>query len=124
MFRLTKAMNDKQIPFVFVLGDFPAYLYFLKVKSENASKFTNIYPHLGPFHMHKSYLNANDLQVQDYQTFLLLQIVSGSGSIDKALCGEHYKRALRGHFLLREALSLLIIKQTNLQVSDVEKEKI
>ena len=106
------------------MGDFPTYLNFLKLKGENASDFMNIYPHLGPFHMHKSYLNAINKRFagSGLSDILVAADAIVSRSIDQALHGEHYKRALRGHFLLREALSLLIIQQTDIQLSEVERE--
>ena len=79
--------------FAFIVGDFPTYLHFLKLKGENASDFMNIYPHLGPFHMHKSYLNAINKRFagSGLSDILVAADAIASGSIDQALRGEQYK---------------------------------
>ena len=79
-------MKDKEMHFAFIVGDFPTYLHFLKLKGENASDFMNIYPHLGPFHMHKSYLNAINKRFagSGLSDILVAADAIVSGSIDQA----------------------------------------
>ena len=71
------------------------------MKSENNVLFAKNILHLGPFHMHKSYLSAINKRFagSGLSDILVAAGTIVSGSIDQALRGGHYKRALRGHFL-------------------------
>ena len=126
MLKLSHAIEAKNRPFAFLVGDFPTFLLFLKLKSENGVLFAKIIPHLGPFHMHKSYLSAINKRFAGSELSDILVAAGAivSGSIDQALRGGHYKRALSGHFLLREALNVFLIQQGNLNLDETEKSKI
>ena len=56
--------------------------------------FENIYPHLGPFHMHKSYLSAMNKRFSGsgLSDILVAAGVIVGGSVEQALRGDHYKQ--------------------------------
>ena len=76
--------------------------------------------------MHKSYLSAINKRFagSGLSDIFVAAGAIVSGSTDQALRGGHYKRALKGHFLLREALNVFLIQQGNLNLDETEKSKI
>ena len=50
MVKNVEGMRQKNIPFLFMVGDLPTYVHIVELKSENFVQFENIIPVLGLFH--------------------------------------------------------------------------
>ena len=100
MVAIVEGMRQKNIPFLFMVGDLPKYVHIAELKSEN------IVPVLRSFHQQLSFMYCI------YKRFRVSSIadvlVSAGGiveeSVDQALCGKHYRRGVRYIMLMREAL--------------------
>ena len=51
-----KAMESKNIPFMFLVGDLPTYVHIVELKAENSDLFDKFVPILGPFHQQLSFI--------------------------------------------------------------------
>ena len=56
MFKNIEGMRQKNILFLFMVGDLPKYVYIVQLKSENSVQFENIVPVLGPLHQQLSFI--------------------------------------------------------------------
>ena len=56
----------------------------------------------------------------DLSAILVAAVVLVGGSVYQVLHGEHYKHALRAHCLLREALNVCALQQSNFQLNNIE----
>ena len=99
-------MKEKNIPFFFLVGDLPTYKEILSLKSENPELFKDIIPTIGTFHQQMSYIYAiyKRFQGSGIEDILVLAGVLAGGSVEKALKGKHYRRAVRSILIWREAL--------------------
>ena len=100
-------MRQKNIPFLFMVGDLPNNLHVVELKSEN------IVLVLGPFHQQLSFIYYIDkgfggLSIADV---LVSAGVIVEGSVDQALRGKHYRRGVRCIMLMREVLMYSRIKE-------------
>ena len=88
--KLVEAMQEKNIPFSFLVGDMPTY---------------NI-PILGAFHQQMSYMHAiyKRFMGSGIADTLVTAGVVVAGSVDQALRGKHYRWGVRCIVLWREAL--------------------
>ena len=113
MLRLVNAMKEKNIPFFFLLGDLPTYKEILHLKSENPESFKDIIPIIGTFNQQMSYIHAvyKRFQGSSIEDILVSSGVLAGGSVEKALKGKHYRRAVRSILLWREALFHLRLKE-------------
>ena len=100
MVTIVEGMRQKNISFLFMVGDLPLYVYTAELKSEN------IVPVFLFCHQQLSFMYCI------YKRFRVSGIadvfVSAGGiaeeSVDQALCGKHYRRGVRCITLMREAL--------------------
>lgn len=105
MFKLVDTMEQKNIPFSFLVGDLPTYKIIMQLKAENP-EFTNVVPILGAFHQQMSYIYAiyKRFKGSGISDILVAAGVVVEGSVDQALRGKHYRRGIRCIMLWREAL--------------------
>ena len=113
MIKLVNAMKEKNIPFFFLVGDLPTYKEILSLKSENPELFKDIIPTIGTFHQQMSYIYAiyKRFQGSGIEDILVSAGVLAGGSVEKALKGKHYRRAVRSILIWREALFHLRLKE-------------
>jgi len=96
MLKVKGAMERKRMPFAVVVGDQPVYTLLVEIKSEHPPEYKNIIPFLGPLHtqgcmiyaIYKRYKGSGIAEV------LVAAGVIAEGSVDQALRGKHYRRAL------------------------------
>ena len=96
------AIERKNMPFAVVVGDQPVYTLLVEIKSEHPDKFKQIIPFLGPFHTQCSmiYTIYKRHQWSELADDLVAAGVIAEGSVDQALKGKHYRRALRCFMLM------------------------
>ena len=56
MVKNVEGMKQKNIPFLFMVGDLPTYVHIVELKPENSVQFENIVPVLCPFHQQLSFI--------------------------------------------------------------------
>jgi hypothetical protein len=106
MVKLVKAMCEKNIPFSFLVGDMPTYKTIVQLKVKNSELFRDIIPILGTFHQQMSYIYAIYKRFNGSgmaETLVAAEVIM-EGSVDQALRGKHYSRAVRCIVLWREVL--------------------
>lgn len=106
MVKHVQAMRQKNIPFSFLFGDLPTCKTITQLKAENLEMFKDIIPILGPFHQLMSYIYAiyKRFKGSGMADTLVTAEVIVEGSVDQALRGKHYRRAVRCIQLWREFL--------------------
>ena len=106
MIKLLAAMQEKSIPFSFLVGDMPTYKTIVQLKAENPELFKKIIPILGAFHQQMSYIYAiyKRFKGSGISEVLVATGVVAEGSVDQALRGKHYRRGVRCIMLMREVL--------------------
>ena len=117
MSKMNQAMDEKDIPYAVLVGDMPVYKHIMALKCENRERFDDIIPFLAPFHTHLSFINAMYKRFKDsgIADILVAAGVIADGSVDQALRGKHYRRAIRCLRLMTE--SLLQCRVKTLQVT-------
>ncbi|CAB3976667.1 Hypothetical predicted protein [Paramuricea clavata] len=111
--KANKAIQRKNMPFAVVVGDQPVYTLLVEIKSEHPEKFEKIIPFLGPFHIQGSMIYAiyKRHKGSEIADVLVAAGVIAEGSVDQALRGKHYKRALRCLMLMYESFMHLLLNQ-------------
>lgn len=104
--KLAKAIEEKEMPFVIVVGDHPVYVLMLELKCENPDKFSKILPFMAAFHIQMSFIYTiykrfHGCGISDV---LVAAGVIADGSVDQALRGKHFKRGVRCLRLFYETL--------------------
>ena len=101
------------MPFLSLVGDQPVYALIVELKNENPTQFDGIFPFLGPFHAHCSFMAAINKRFMEsgLSDILVAADVIVEGSVDQALSGRHYKRGIRCLRLMYEALVRLVIRK-------------
>ena len=96
MCKLAIAIEEKNMPFALLVGDQPVYVHLVDLKSENATNFGKILPFMGPFHIQLSFIYAiyKRFKGSGLSDVLVAAGVIAAGSVDQALRGKHYKRAI------------------------------
>ena len=56
MVKNVEGMMQKNIPFMFLVGDLPTYVHIVELKFENSVQLKDIVPVLGPFHQQLSFI--------------------------------------------------------------------
>ena len=127
MFKLVDTMEQKNIPFSFLVGDLPTYKIIMQLKAENP-EFTNVVPILGAFHQQMSYIYAiyKRFKGSGISDILVAAGVVVEGSVDQGLRGKHYRRGIRCIMLWREALIHERLRQTleHTELSEDVKENL
>jgi hypothetical protein len=113
MDKLSHIIDSKGMPFAFLVGDHPVYVLITLLKAENADKYRNIVPFLGPFHTQCVMMSAiyKRYKGSELGDILVAAGVIAEGSVDRALKGKHYKRGLRCLRLMYEALMGRLVKE-------------
>ncbi|XP_028404399.1 uncharacterized protein LOC114527028 [Dendronephthya gigantea] len=111
MIKVNNAIGVKNMPFAVVVGDQPVYTLLVEIKSEHPQKFGKIIPFLGPFHIQCSmiYTIYKRHKGCELAEVLVAAGIIVEGSVDQALRGKHYRRALRCLTLMYEALMHLLL---------------
>ena len=106
MDKLTKAVDEKKMPFAVIVGDYPVYKLMLDLKSENPSKYTKLIPFIDPFHCQMSFIYCmyKRFQGSGIDDVLVAAGVITEGSCEQALRGKHFNRGLRCLRLFYETL--------------------
>jgi len=129
MCRMVAAAEKKRMPFLLLVGDQPVYALMVQLSNENPEAFKDIVPFLGPFHTQCSFMSAiyKRFDGSGLSDILVAAQAIAEGSVEKALCGKHYKRNIRCLRLMYEALSRRMIRegmQDGVSLSENTKEKI
>ena len=105
MVKNVEGMRQKNIPFMFMVGDLPTYVHIVELKSENSVQFKDIVPVLGPFHQQLSFIYCiyKRFRGSGIADVHVSADVIVEGSVDQALRGKHYRRGVRCIMLMREA---------------------
>ena len=111
MMKIKKAIQRKSMPFAVVVCDQPVYTLLVEIKNEHPQEYEKSIPFLGPFHtqgcmiyaIYKRYKGSGIADV------LVAAGVIAEGSVDQALRGKHYRRALRCLSLMYETLMHLLV---------------
>lgn len=105
MVRQVHAMEQKNIPFTFLVGDLPTYKMIVQLKSENPNLFTNITPILGAFHQQMSYIHAiyKRFKGSGMSDTLVAAGVVVEGSVEQALQGKHYRKGSTVHYAVERS---------------------
>ena len=108
MERCLEMTESKYLPFMSLTGDQPVDALILELKNENPSRYENIIPFLGAFHLECAIMSTI------YKRFV------GSGfanagivaekSVNRTLHGKHYLHCLRAHNILYEVLTRRVIE--------------
>ena len=113
MEKAAAAANLKNIPFIQVVGDQPVYALIVQLKYENLEKFQPVIPVLGAFHAQMSFIAAINKRTKDCGIADL--VVGGGviaeGSVDQALRGKHFNRAIRIFMLVYEVLARRLMRK-------------
>eukprot|EP00112_Aurelia_sp_Birch-Aquarium-sp1_P018096 Seg4270.2 transcript_id=Seg4270.2/GoldUCD/mRNA.D3Y31 product="hypothetical protein" protein_id=Seg4270.2/GoldUCD/D3Y31 len=112
MLRLIAVINDKDLPFMQLVGDQPVYTLIVQLRNENRAVFEKILPILGPFHTQCSFITAINKRFSGsgLSDLIVSADIVAEKSIDQALRGKHYRRAIRALQLTYEALQRRIIQ--------------
>jgi hypothetical protein len=113
MSRCVTAALHKNMPFIQLVGDQPVYAIMFELKAENPEKFRLVLPILGGFHTQCAFLSAINKRFagSGLEELIVAAGLLESGSVDQALRGKHYNRAMRVHKLVYECLLRLLIKR-------------
>ena len=114
MNRVVAVAKKKSMPFIQLVGDQPVYTLIVQLKYENPEQFDLIVPFLGPFHTQCSFMSAihKRFKGSGLSDVLVAAGAIAEGSVDKALCGKHYKRGIQCLRLMYEALIRQIIQES------------
>ena len=87
MVKNIQGMRQKNIPFMFMVGDLPTYVHIVELKSENSLKFEKIIPILGSFHQQLSFIYCiyKRFRGSGISDVLVSAGVIAEGSADQAL---------------------------------------
>ena len=105
MVKHVEAMQLKNIPFSFLVGNLPTYKTITQLKAENPQMFKDIIPILGAFHQLMSYIYAIYKRFKGSgmaDTLVIAGVVEGL--VDQALRGKHYRWGVWCILLWREVL--------------------
>ena len=124
MEKAVAAAELKQMPFIQFVGDQPVYTLIKELKNENPTKFKLILPVLGTFHTQMSFLSAiyKRTNGSGLSELLVAAGLIADGSVEQALRGKHYNRALRLLKLFYEGLSRLLIKNAKSAGINISQE--
>jgi len=109
MCKLAKSIEEKKMPFAIIVGDHPVYVLMLELKSENEELFSEILPFMGPFHIQMSFIYTiyKRFKGSGISDVLVAAGVIADGSVDQALRGKHFNRAVRYLRLFYETLVIM-----------------
>ena len=112
MLKAVDVAEKKKMPFIQFVGDQPVFTLIVELKAENPEVFVRIVPVLGPFHTQMAFMSAiyKRFQESGIEDVLVTAGLIAEGSVQQALKGKHYNRALRIYKLLYEALVRLLIR--------------
>ena len=93
MVKNVEGTRQKNIPFLFMVGDLPTYVHVVELQSENSIRFENIVPVLGPLHQQLSFIYCIYERfcgsgIAD--AFVLAGVIAG-GSVNHAVAGKQYQ---------------------------------
>ena len=113
MMKIKKAIQRKSMPFAVVVGDQPVYTLLVEIKNEHPQEYEKVIPFLGPFHTQSCMIYAiyKRYKGSGIADVLVAAGVIAEGSVDQALRGKHYRRALRCLSLMYETLMHLILNK-------------
>ena len=123
MMRLLDVVEEKNMPFIQLVGDQPVYTIIVQLRNENKEKFKKIIPILGPFHTQVSFITAINKRFSGsgLSDIIVAADIIADKSVDQAIRGKHYRRIVRALQLTYEALQRRIIQngiQNGLQLSE------
>ena len=107
---VSKKLDQK---YTFVTFDLAAAKLAYSVIWSNPSRFSDVYIHLGAFHIICCFLGAVGRMMigSGFEEIVIESGICSSGSIDQVLSGKHYNRALRVHQLMAIALDKLLLQE-------------
>ena len=84
----------------------------VQLRNENRERFENIIPVLGPFHTQVAFITAISKRFEGsgLSELIVSADIVAEKSVDKALKGKHFRRAVRALQLVYEALQRCIIR--------------
>ena len=108
--KLTIIIATKRMPFTFLMGDHPVYIFITLLKAENPNKYCDIVPFPGPFHVMMSAIYKCYKGSELGEVLVAGEVIAECSSVDRALNGNHYMKRLHCLRLMYEALmSQLVI---------------
>jgi hypothetical protein len=116
---ISKEAQKQQIPTPCITFDQP--LYIKAVDICNAAKL-DVVVRLGGFHTLMSFLGSVGYVMRGSGLEDLLGLLYGAVTVDSVLSGKSYARAVRGHILVHDALTHLLLTSL-LPCAEDEREK-
>ena len=112
MTRMVSVIEEKNMPFVQLIGDQPVYTLIVQIKNEHAARFKNIIPVLGPFHTQCSFITAINKRFSGsgISDLIVSADIIAEKSIDQAFRAKHFRRIVRALQLVYESLQRGIIQ--------------
>ena len=113
MNRLKDVVEEKNIPFMQLVGDQPVYTLIVQTRYENCPKFDKIIPVLGSFHTQCSFIYVINKRFSGsgLSDIIVSANIVADKSIYQAMKGKHYRRALRALQLTYESLQRRIVQK-------------
>ena len=112
MNRMVEVAEEKNMPFIQLVGDQPVYTLIVQLRNENNLKFKKILPILGPFHCQLSFINVirKRFSGSGLSELIVSTDIIADKSVDQAFRAKHYHRILRALQLTYEALQRRIVR--------------
>ena len=115
------------MPFFQLIGDQPVYTLTVQIKNEDAARFKNIIPVLGPFHTQCSLITAINKRFSGsgISDLIVSADIIAEKSIDQAFRAKYFRRIVRALQLVYESLQRSIIQlgiKEGLVISELVQE--
>ena len=108
------SIEEKNIPFVLLIGDQSVYTLIVQLRNENKEKFNKIIPILGPFHTQVAFITAIAKRFQESglaDIFVSASIIAEK-SVEQAMRGKHFRSIVRALQLTYEVLQRRFIRKS------------
>ncbi|KAK7083811.1 hypothetical protein SK128_007703 [Halocaridina rubra] len=127
MDKLSTIIAIKHIPFVFLVGDLPAYVLITQLKAANPNNFHDLVSFLRPFYTQCVMMSTiyKHYKGSELEEVLVAGGVIADDSVEHALKGKHYKKGLYCLRFMYEALiSQLMQGSLAFDLSDETKKNL
>ena len=112
--RLLNIIEERNIPFVPLIGDQSVYTLIVQLRNETKEKFNKIIPILGPFHTQVAFITAiaKRFEGSGLSDIFVSGTIIADKWVDQAMRGKHFRRIVRALQLTYEALQQRIIRKS------------
>ena len=106
-------IEERNIPFVPLIGDQSVYTLNVQLRNKTKEKFNKIIPILGPFHTQVAFITAIAKQFQEsgLADIFVSASITAEKSVEQRMRGKHFRRIVRALQLTYEALQQKIIQK-------------